>query len=326
MSDEQKRSLVRKLAEVMAAVDRIPKSGHNNFHNYDYAMEADITSAVRGELAKRHVMLIPSVTKTEFIEGKNAKGNVERIYTVTARFTFHDGESGETIGFDMVGQGSDPSDKGLFKCLTGVVKYAIMKTFLIPTGDDPEKEEAKPVATPAKAAKPAAPKVESAQVPKPSPEDVTTLVNAFAALGVTVADLEKRLGWPLGTMSGNDIVGLRKYYAQVRDAKKDPDEAARQAVQKQAEAAFKSAEKSLGISPVAKPTTVEANATFKALVERINAAKSEAEAMLIQAEGVNLKLSKGDMAALLRAVKDRAFILSELAKGPAEKPQTDVPF
>lgn len=314
MGDEVKRSLVRKLAEVMAAVDRIPKSGHNSFHNYDYAMEADITSAVRGELAKRQVMMIPSVTKTEFIEGKNAKGNVERIYTVHATFTFHDGESGETLPFAMVGQGSDPSDKGLFKSLTGLVKYAIMKAFLIPTGDDPEKEEAAPLPRPPAQQKPTAPTV--AQVQK--------LASALGSYGVTIAAVEARLGHVLATMTLAEYDSLRAWGAELKAAAPttDPEEINRRAVQKQAEEAFKSAQASLA-SPVAKPSTVEANATFKALAERIAAAPSEADALLIQAEAVKLNLPKSDMAALGRAVKDRAFILSELRKGPAPKPSED---
>ena len=54
-------SLIVKLAEVMAAVERIPKRGHNDFHHYDYATEADIAATVRAELASRHIMLIPSI-------------------------------------------------------------------------------------------------------------------------------------------------------------------------------------------------------------------------------------------------------------------------
>ena len=57
----EKPSLTRKLADVMAAVERIPKNGRNEFHKYDYATEADIVAAIRGELASRGVMLIPSI-------------------------------------------------------------------------------------------------------------------------------------------------------------------------------------------------------------------------------------------------------------------------
>ena len=55
------RSLIRKLTEVMAAVGRVPKRGRNDFHKYDYATEADIVDAIRGELASRGVMLIPEI-------------------------------------------------------------------------------------------------------------------------------------------------------------------------------------------------------------------------------------------------------------------------
>ena len=34
-------------------------------------------------------------------------------------------------------------DKGVYKAITGAVKYIFMKNFLIPTGDDPEKDNNK---------------------------------------------------------------------------------------------------------------------------------------------------------------------------------------
>jgi hypothetical protein len=58
------------------------------------------------------------------------------------RFTAHDGETGETLSWDMYGQGSDSLDKGAFKSTTGAVKYGLLKLFLVPTGDDPERESA----------------------------------------------------------------------------------------------------------------------------------------------------------------------------------------
>src|ERR1700704_1155906 len=58
-----KRSLVRKLAEVMGAVERVAKMGRNDYHKYDYVTEADLADAVRGELAKRQVFIFPSIKK-----------------------------------------------------------------------------------------------------------------------------------------------------------------------------------------------------------------------------------------------------------------------
>lgn len=128
------RSLVRKLAEVMGEVDRVPKNGRNEFHKYDYATESDIVDAVRAGLASRRVLMLPNVVHTEW----TTKGGKERICTITYRFTFHDGDSGESLSFDVLGEGQDSGDKATYKAFTGAVKYAILKTFLIPTGDDPE--------------------------------------------------------------------------------------------------------------------------------------------------------------------------------------------
>jgi hypothetical protein len=142
---DPKRSLVRKLVEVMAVVDRIPKTGHNNFHNYDYTTEADVLEAVRGELARRHVLIVPCVVDSK----ETAVGDKgQRVFTLKMRFTAHDGESGEQLSWDMYGQGSDSLDKGAFKATTGAVKYGLLKMFLVPTGDDPERDAAHASTTP----------------------------------------------------------------------------------------------------------------------------------------------------------------------------------
>lgn len=135
------RTLVKKLAEVMALVDRVPKSGRNNFHNYDYATEADIASAVRQGMAERHLMLVPSVQKTDWEKVPSEKGGKDqRLCTLTVEFRMMDGESGEAIAFTVIGQGQDSGDKATYKAMTGAEKYALLKLFLIPTGDDPEKD------------------------------------------------------------------------------------------------------------------------------------------------------------------------------------------
>ncbi|WP_051590504.1 ERF family protein [Exiguobacterium antarcticum] len=138
MSEPVTRSLVKKLAEVMSEVKRVPKNGFNKFHKYQYATESDVSDLVRGELAKRSVMLFPSVISHESREHKNRSGSTEYISTIEMEFTFVDGESGETMAFKSVGEGQDAGDKAYYKAMTGATKYALMKVFLISTGDDPE--------------------------------------------------------------------------------------------------------------------------------------------------------------------------------------------
>ena len=129
-----KKSLVSKLCEVQSSISEIAKTGYNDFQKYSYAEEAAIVSACRDELAARQIMLIPS------IENVIHEGT---LTTIETSYTFVDGETGEQFTTKWAGTGSDKQDKGLYKAITGSQKYLLLKTFLIPTGengvaDDPE--------------------------------------------------------------------------------------------------------------------------------------------------------------------------------------------
>lgn len=139
---QEARTLVKKLSEVMGAIDkRIAKNGRNTQQNYSYATEADITAAVREHMSERHLLLMPSVEKTEWETlGTTSKGTPRKLCTLTVKFTLMDGDSGESQTFTVLGQGEDTSDKATYKAMTGATKYALMKLFLIPTGDDPEND------------------------------------------------------------------------------------------------------------------------------------------------------------------------------------------
>lgn len=144
--------LVSKLAKVMQEVKYIEKKGYNSFHKYNYATESDVAEKVREVLATQNVMMIPNVKEHSTREHINAKGRTEYIATVLMEFIFIDGETGEKITFQMAGEGQDAGDKAYYKAITGAQKYALMKAFMIPTGDDPEQdsnpgesEEQKPI-------------------------------------------------------------------------------------------------------------------------------------------------------------------------------------
>lgn len=137
----QPRSLITKLCKIMSEVDRIAKNGRNDFHKYDYVMEADLVDAVRDKLSRENVFLFSNVDELSFTDKKTSKGGDTTVTTAKVTFTFVDGDSGEERSFTYYGQGEDPADKGAYKAFTGAVKYALMKTFLVPTGDDPENDE-----------------------------------------------------------------------------------------------------------------------------------------------------------------------------------------
>jgi hypothetical protein len=163
--------LAAKLAKVMGAIGYIPKRGRNEFFGYDYATEADVADAVRVALVAEGIVMIPSVrriTEREVLTRKNQK---EIVTTVTMDVTFIDGESGGTFTFRMAGAGQDGGDKGIMKAVTAAVKYAQLKALSLPTGDDPEgddatdRAQAQPVPSPRASAR----EPGSDDVPAPAP-------------------------------------------------------------------------------------------------------------------------------------------------------------
>jgi hypothetical protein len=132
---ENGKSLIQKLAAVQKEVDRIPKNGRNEHHKYDYVTESDVVDALRNHLATAGIMVIPFLDKATVVPTE--KGMMAHI-EVSYKFT--DGTDMAQVrvaasGYDI------PGDKAIYKAMTGALKYALRQTFLIPTGDDPERDE-----------------------------------------------------------------------------------------------------------------------------------------------------------------------------------------
>jgi ERF superfamily len=139
MSENPQRSLVRKINEIMAAVGYLKKEGTNKAQNYKFIEEAKVIEAVRGLMIEKQLVIWPATTNIIVTpSGSTSGGASKNLTTVDMKFTIEDGESGETRTISMGGQGIDPGDKGIYKAETGANKYALLKLFQIPTGDDPE--------------------------------------------------------------------------------------------------------------------------------------------------------------------------------------------
>lgn len=138
----QGRPLARKLAQVLLNIHRVPKNGRNEFHKYDYVYESDLVDHIRNKLAEQGIAIFPSVTAHTVEEIKDARNRTAYLTTVTLEVSLIDGESGDMVTTTWVGQGLDNGDKGYYKAYTGAIKYFLLKTFLISTGDDPENDDA----------------------------------------------------------------------------------------------------------------------------------------------------------------------------------------
>lgn len=121
--------LLLKLHSIMRDVGVIEKDATNEFHKYKYASEFAIKSAINPLLIKYKVLFYLEVI-----------GSTKTVDITDAQFKFYfvDTESGEELTGMFAGSGQDKGDKGLYKAITGAIKYVLTSTFLIPTGDDAE--------------------------------------------------------------------------------------------------------------------------------------------------------------------------------------------
>lgn len=166
MTEPKTKNLKQKLNAVMAGVGRLNKDGHNAFQNYDYVSETNVVEKVVPLLVENGVT--PSVSLKYYWQveraAKDGGLNVHSFVVLTCRFL--DTESDEEMSEDWLGEGQDKGDKGYYKAYTGAQKYWLMKTFLIPTGDDPECDSGK--LSPSKPAEKAQPKSPVGNTPTPS--------------------------------------------------------------------------------------------------------------------------------------------------------------
>jgi len=142
MAEASSQKVAAKIIAVMGEIESVSKKGTNVAQHYKYASEADVVEVVRAALIKHRLVVIPSVVNQMSVEiGATQAGNKWRLTEITVKYTWIDADSGESIETLICGQGVDTGDKGVYKAMTGANKYALLKTFQLPTDDDPEAGE-----------------------------------------------------------------------------------------------------------------------------------------------------------------------------------------
>lgn len=123
----------QKILEVMKSIEYLNKDDAVKYGSTAYrAMsEEKVTMTVRKELIKQGLVVYP--IKQEVIKD----GNITTTNT-TYRMVNTD-DPADYIELASSGQGADTQDKGVGKAMTYSFKYLLLRTFAIPTGEDPDK-------------------------------------------------------------------------------------------------------------------------------------------------------------------------------------------
>lgn len=148
------KNLYAKILAVMKDVEYLKKDDEvkAGYSSYKAITEEKVTSAV-GDSMRRHGLVIFPINIEERredmeVERTSGKTALDRLTTVRITYKIADVETGEAETLMSVGTGIDTQDKGVGKAMTYAYKYALLRTFAIPTGEDPDKvasDDVKPI-------------------------------------------------------------------------------------------------------------------------------------------------------------------------------------
>ena len=118
----------------------LKKEGKNEFDKYSYFSEAQYKQLVNELFSKTNLSLKFNEIEYTTFEGteKQSNGRMPKL-----EFELMDCETGFFETTVITGEGIDKGDKAGYKAYTGALKYYLANTFMVATGDDPEKESPK---------------------------------------------------------------------------------------------------------------------------------------------------------------------------------------
>lgn len=185
---EEKKNVYQKIAEVMKEVQYLSKDDTVEFKTTKYKgiSEEKVTMAVRKAMLQVGLVIIP----VEQIRTKNGQ-----ITAVDTKYRIQNiDDPNDYIIAVSCGEGADTQDKGTGKAMTYSYKYLLLRTFAIPTGEDPDK-------------------IASDEITAKMEEERKKLENALSRIIIALCDNNQdaaRKFWR-ANIKENDIESLKRY-------------------------------------------------------------------------------------------------------------------
>lgn len=134
--------VAKKIAQVIGKTKHVEKRGHNTGQGagYKYATAEDIAAECRVAMAEVGLIMIVDPIDRHDEDISSSKGNAGTYISMKYQVTMFDADSDECLQFHVFSDASDYSDKAVYKAQTGAIKAALRMIFLLPTGDDPDKD------------------------------------------------------------------------------------------------------------------------------------------------------------------------------------------
>lgn len=135
------KAVAEKILKVMTAIDYLKKDGNVQYGStrYSYLSEEKVTSCIREAMRDAGLVIVPVGMEVISEKDIQVKSGTSIKTLIRVNYLFVDTDTGESIEASALGEGMDVGDKGIYKAMTGAYKYVQRETFMIPTGDDPDK-------------------------------------------------------------------------------------------------------------------------------------------------------------------------------------------
>lgn len=136
------KNVFQKINEVMKSIEYLTKDDKVEFGTTKYKAisEEKVTTAVRNELVRVGLVIIPVEQTRNTIELQRTEKSVNQRTDVDVVYRIQNIEDKEDyVLATSSGSGVDTQDKGVGKAMTYSYKYLLLRTFAIPTGEDPDK-------------------------------------------------------------------------------------------------------------------------------------------------------------------------------------------
>ncbi|MBR2554295.1 MAG: ERF family protein [Aeriscardovia sp.] len=129
---QMKKNALRKMLKEKGV---LKKGGKNEFSKYSYFTEAQYKELFTELFSEAGLELkFTEIEYATFDAGKS-NGRMPKL-----QFTLMDIDTGYGEETVITGEGLDTGDKAGYKAYTGALKYYLANTFMVATGDDPEKD------------------------------------------------------------------------------------------------------------------------------------------------------------------------------------------
>ncbi len=125
-------NIYQRILKIMEDVSYIQKGAKKVNGQYSFVSHDQVSAAIQPLLTKHGVMVLPTVSSHEQV-GNRTEVTLEVVF-------INADDPSDRFGTTSIGYGVDNSDKGPGKGVSYAYKYALLKTFCLNTGDDPEKD------------------------------------------------------------------------------------------------------------------------------------------------------------------------------------------